>query len=75
MSCVCYVVYITETYHASHGMHTTSVACSDEEVGVAPHEVLRHPNLNSVGKKAVGVSLKGLDVTENVVPSTTIESN
>lgn len=63
----------SETYHASHGMDATAVARADEEVGVAPHEVLRHPHLDTVREEAVRVGLEGLDVAEDVVPSATVE--
>lgn len=37
------------TYHSSHGMHTSPVAGSDEQIGVASHEVLAHADEDSVG--------------------------
>ena len=63
------------TYHATHGVNTATVAGADEEVGVAPHEVLSHPHLHPVGEEAVRVALEGLDIAEDVVPSSTVQPN
>ncbi len=41
-------VYIENTYHAAHGMHTTLVAGPDEELRIAFHEVLSHADKNPV---------------------------
>lgn len=61
------------TYHATHGVDAPAVAGADEEVGVAPHEVLSHPHLNPVREEAVRLGLECLDVAEDVVPSSTVE--
>lgn len=50
------------------------MASPDEQVGVAFHEMLSHGDLDSVGKKSVGMSLECLDVAENVVPSAAVQS-
>lgn len=60
-------------YHAAHGVDAATVAGADEEVGVAPHEVLGHPDLDAVREEAVRMALEGLDVAEDVVPSPTVE--
>lgn len=54
-------------------MDPAPVTSPDKQIGVASHEMLRHADLNPVGKKAVGVSLKRLDVAENVVPSAAVQ--
>lgn len=51
------------------------MACPDEQIGVAPHEVLSHADLNPVGQQAVGMSLESLDVAEDVIPSAAVQSD
>lgn len=56
-------------------MHAAPVTGPDEQIGVASHEVLSHADLNSVGKKTIGVGLERLDIAENVIPSTAVQTN
>ncbi|KAK8473893.1 hypothetical protein V6N13_013134 [Hibiscus sabdariffa] len=51
------------------------MACSDEEIGVTLHDVLGHADLNSVRQQSIRMTLKGLEVVENAIPSTTVEAN
>lgn len=54
-------------------MNPALVASPDEEIRIRFHEVLPHPDLESVREETIGVTLKGLDVAENVVPSAAVQ--
>lgn len=56
-------------------MDTTPMASVDEKIRITSHEVLGHPNLNTIRQKAVWVGLESLDIAEDVIPPPTVEPN
>jgi hypothetical protein len=60
--------------HATHSVHTTTMASLDEELDVGVHEGNSHGNSTAVGQNEVGVVAEALDHREDVVPATAVEA-
>lgn len=56
-------------------MNTTAVTSPDEKLGVGLHEVLSHPDLDTIRQEAVRMCLEGLDIAEDVIPSSAIQAS
>ena len=60
--------------HASHGVHTASMAGFDEESHVCVHEWDGHGHGGTIGQDELAILSESLDHREDVIPSTTVEA-